>query len=255
MPTSKDSVATSWHSAGAPLYVEVRHRIVESIRSGEWRSGDAIPPEKTLCERFGVSMGTVRKAVDELTVSGVLVRQQGRGTFVSRHSQDRYLFAFFHLVGRDGHKEYPGVRFLSFGATVADDFDAEALAVKVGAPLFKLSNQLSLGGEVVSLDEIFLPAALFPGVTEERLRARRTTLYQMYQDEFSITVVRATERVRGVAATRGQARLLKTVAGAPLLRIVRIAYSFQDRPVELRYSYVNTENCEYRPEPYVRERK
>jgi GntR family transcriptional regulator len=245
------SVAPARYQPGAPLYREVRARIAEAIRSGEWRPGEAIPPEKMLCERFGVSMGTLRKAVDELTVSGLLVRQQGRGTFVARHSEDRYLFSFFHLVGRDRRKEYPDVRFLSFGTAVADDFAGQVLGVKAGAPLLKISNLLSLGGVAVSLDEIYLPTELFPGLTEQRLRDRQTTLYQMYQDEFDITVVRASERVRGVAATRSQARLLKTEPGAPLLQIIRSVYSFEDRPVELRYSYVNTETCEYRPDPYV----
>jgi GntR family transcriptional regulator len=238
---------------GAPLYRAVRLHITEAIGAGEWRPGDALPAEKKLCERFGVSMGTLRKAVDELTASGLLVRQQGRGTFVARHSQDRYLFSFFHLVGHDGRKAYPTVRFLNFERMVADRFAAEALALKPGAPLLHLSNELSLDGTVVSLDEIYLPATLFPGLTEPRLRGRQTTLYQMYQDEFDVSVVRTAERLQSVAANRAQARLLKTTTGNPLLRIVRTAYSFQDRPVELRLSFVNTAHCEYRPETYVRD--
>jgi GntR family transcriptional regulator len=251
---AKSASAAPWFKPGSPLYLEVRRRIADAIRSGEWRPGDAIPPEKQLCERFGISMGTLRKAVDELTASGVLVRQQGRGTFVARHSQDRYLFTFFHLVGHDGHKEYPGIRMRAFGTAVADDLAAEVLAVKPGSPLHHLSNALSLRGEVMSLDEIYLPFAVFPGLTEERLRERKTTLYQMYQDEFDVTVVRASERVRAFAATRSQARLLKTDPGAPLLQIIRVVYAFQDRPVELRYSYVDTRHCEYRPNAYYRER-
>jgi GntR family transcriptional regulator len=196
----------------------------------------------------------LRKAVDELAASGLLVRQQGRGTYVTRHSQDRYLFSFFHLVGHDGHKEYPEVRFLKCGSASADAFAGETLGVKIGSRLVYLCNELSLSGQVASLDDIFLPAALFPGLTEQRLRERQTTLYQMYQDEYDVTVVRTAERVRACAATRSQARLLKTDAGAPLLQIIRVAYSFQDRPVELRYSYVNTRRCEYRPDPFIRER-
>jgi len=251
---TENSFTDSRYRAGAPLYLDVRRRIADAVRSGEWRPGEAIPPEKKLCERFGVSIGTLRKAVDELNASGLLLRQQGRGTFVAQHSQDRYLFSFFHIVGKDGRKEFPQVRFLKCGHENADAFATEALAVKVGARLIHLSNELSLSGEVVALDEIFLPAALFPGLTEQRLRERTTTLYQMYQVEFDVSVVRASERVRASSATRSQARLLNTVAGAPLLQIIRVAHSFQDRPVELRYSYVNTRHCEYRPDPYIRER-
>ncbi len=238
---------------GGPLYLETRRRIAEAIRSGEWRPAEAIPPEKKLCLRFGVSIGTLRRAVDELVASGLLVRQQGRGTFVAQHSQDRYLFSFFHVVAHNGRKEYPGVRFLKCSAATADAYAAQALALKHGARLVHLSNELSLGGEVVSLDEIYLPVALFPGLSEQRLRTRQTTLYQMYQDEFDVTVVRTSERLRACAATRSQARLLKVDAGSPLLQVIRIAYAFQDQPVELRYSFVNTRRCEYRPDPFVRE--
>lgn len=248
MPTNPP--ASPWSPPGHPLYREVRKRITEAIDAHEWRPGAAIPTEKKLCERFGVSMGTLRKAVDELTTSGVLVRKQGLGTFVAQHSQDRYLFTFFHLVGRDGHKEYPGVRFRSFSETTADAFAVAALAVKPGARLFHLSNLLSLQGHVTSLDEIYLPSALFVGLTQQRLRERKATLYQMYQEEFNITVVRASERVRGCAANRSQAQALKTELGAPLLEIIRIVYTFQDRPIELRYSFVNTQRCEYRPGTY-----
>jgi GntR family transcriptional regulator len=249
----RSSASDSRYQPGSPLYREIRRLIADAIRSGEWRPGEAIPAEKKLCERFGVSIGTLRKAVDELTASGLLVRQQGRGTFVARHSQDRYLFSFFHLVGQDGRKEYPKVRFLKCGFASADAFAAELLVVKAGSRLIHLSNELSLAGEVASLDEIFLPVTVFPGLTAQRLRDRRTTLYQMYQDEFSVTVVRTAERLRAAATTRSQARLLDMEVGAPLLQIIRVAYSFQERPVELRFSYVNTRRCEYRPEPFVRE--
>lgn len=240
-------------ASGAPLYREVRNRIRDAIGVGEWRPGQALPAERKLCERFGVSMGTLRKAVDELSASGLLVRQQGRGTFVARHSQDRYLFAFFHLTGHDGHREYPQVSFHDFGPTVADEMAAQSLGLKPGDPLLRLTNLLSLRGERVSLDEIYLPAALFPELSRARLRGRQTTLYQMYQDEFDITVVRVADRVRSVRATRAQGRLLEVEAGAPLLQITRVAYTFQERPVELRHSFVNTQRCEYRPDPYTRE--
>lgn len=243
-------VGHEWHQPA--LYIRVRAQILETIRSGTWRPGEVIPPEKKLCEMFGVSIGTLRKAVDELTSSGVLIRRQGKGTFVASHSQDRYLFFFFHLLGQDGHKEYPAVEFQKFGSAKADEYAAQALAVPVGEPLWHVSNRLSLRGEVVSLDEIYVSKQLFPTLSEARLKVRQTTLYQMYQDEFGQTVMRAAERVQATVANATQAKRLKVKAGEPLLKIVRIAYTVDDKPIELRYSYVQTQNCEYRPDTYVR---
>ena len=238
----------------ASLYMQVRSKILEAIRSGEWHAGDAIPPEKKLCERFGISIGTLRKAVDELTASGMLIRHQGRGTFVARHSHDRYLFFFFHLMGQDGHKEYPAVEFLKLRTTKADSYASEALKIKAGSPVWQLTNRLSLRNEVVSLDEIYLPQALFTDLNEASLRVRQTTLYQMYQDDYGHTVMRAEERVRAVLANAMQARRLKIIVGTPLLQIVRIAYTIDNQPIELRYSFAQTSKCEYRPDVYDRNR-
>ena len=243
-------IGSDWHQPA--LYIRVRAQILETIRSGKWRPGDVIPPEKKLCEMFGVSIGTLRKAVDELTTSGVLIRRQGKGTFVASHSQDRYLFFFFHLLGQDGHKEYPTVEFQTFGQVKADAYAAQALDIKVGDALWHVSNRLSLRDEVVSLDEIYLPQKLFPTLSEAKLKVRQTTLYQMYQDEFGLTVMRAAERVRASLATAAQAKRLKVGAGEPLLKIIRIAYTVDEKPIELRYSFVQTENCEYRTDTFVR---
>lgn len=234
---------------GAPLYKEVKRKLTDAVRSGEWKPGDVIPSEKKLCERFGVSMGTVRKAIDELSAEGVLIRQQGRGTFVAQHSQDRYLFSYFHVVRQDGHREYPKVELVEYGRTKADAEAAARLGIEVGARLTRFVNLLSIGGEPVVIDEISVPESLFPRFSEKRLRERRTTLYQLYQEEFDITVIRTDERVRAVKADAAMARLLRVKVGDPLLHVIRVAMSFKDHVVELRHSYVATERYEYRAEP------
>jgi GntR family transcriptional regulator len=83
---------------------------------------------------------------------------------------------------------------------------------------------------------------------------RQTTLYQMYQDDYNLTVMRAEERVRAVLATAVQARRLKVKTGTPLLQIVRIAYTIDNKPIELRYSFAETSKCEYRPDVYDHDR-
>ncbi|MFA6310115.1 MAG: GntR family transcriptional regulator [Sterolibacterium sp.] len=234
---------------GAPLYKKVKHKLIEAIRHGEWKPGDVVPSEKKLCERFGVSMGTIRKTVDELSAEGFLIRQQGRGTFVATHNQDRYLFAFFHVVRQDGYKEFPKVELVEFEKTKADAYAAAMLRVEAGSRLFRFVNKLELGGAPVVIDEILLPEHLFPGLTEKKLRARPATLYQFYQEDFGVTVVRTLERLRAVNADAFKARLLGVKVGDPLLQVIRTTLSFKDQPVELRHSYVITHEYEYCAEP------
>ncbi|MDP3031780.1 MAG: GntR family transcriptional regulator [Rhodocyclaceae bacterium] len=237
--------------SGALLYKEVKRKIIDAVHQGEWKPGGAIPSETKLCERYGVSMGTVRKAVDELSGEGFLIRQQGRGTFISTHSQDRYLFAFFHVIRQDGHKEYPLVELVEFGKAKAEPCMATALDIKPKSRVLRIVNKLSLSGAPVMLDEILLPENLFLGMTEKMLRERPSTLYHLYQEQFGVTVIRPHEKLRAVLADEVQARLLGVSIGEPLLLIIRTAYSFRDQPVELRRSYVVTRNYEYCTDPMV----
>lgn len=229
----------------APLYQEVKQKLLESLRGGEWKAGDIIPAEKRLCERYGVSVGTLRKAVDELAAENILMRHQGRGTFVTSHSPDRYMFGFFHICGKDGRKEYPEVEFVSLALEKADADSARRLGVRTGAKVYRIINRLSLAGKPVIVDDILLPERFFGGLTESHVRDRRTTLYQLYQDSFGVAVLRTEERLQAQGASAGVAGLLGIDAGTPMLHIIRRAMTFRDEVVELRHSYVLTTHHEY----------
>ena len=70
-----------------PLYLQIKALILRSLQAGEWRPGEAIPSEIELAARFGVCQGTVRKAIDELAADNLVVRRQGKGTFVATHAE------------------------------------------------------------------------------------------------------------------------------------------------------------------------
>jgi GntR family transcriptional regulator len=218
----------------------VRSHLTEGIATGRWKAGEAIPPEADLAAHFGVSIGTIRKAVDSLVAQGALVRRQGKGTFVTSHDGRRLLFHFFHIVGADGAKAYPDVRTASFERGRADAAEADALAVPRDERVIRIRNVLSLGGDPVIVDDITLPAALFPGLTERIFAARDNTIYHLYQSRYGINVLRTDERLRAALASGATAALLGVASGSPLLEIRRIALTFRDRPVELRVSRVNT---------------
>ena len=203
------------------------------------------PPNDGCAERYGISIGTVRKAIDELVAENILIRQQGRGTYVASHNRDRLLFYFFHIVPEQGPKEYPEIRLLSFAKAKADRMAALRLAIEPGDPVLRIRNVLSLGGAPVIIDDLTLPAARFRGLTEKRFRARPSTIYNLYQEAYGVSVVRTSERLRAVVADAETAALLGLVPNAPLLQIRRLALTYNDVPVELRISRVNTARYEY----------
>jgi len=230
---------------GTPLYKEIKRQMMEALTGGEWKPGEAIPAERRLSERYGISIGTVRKAIDELVAENILIRQQGRGTFVASHTRDRLLFYFFHVVPESGEKVYPDVQFLSFAKAKADRPAAEKLGLAVGDPVFRIRNRLRLAGTPIIVDDITVPAVRFAGLTEARVRDRPSTIYNLYQEAFGISVVRTNERLRATLADGEFAALLDVARGAPLLQIRRVAQTYNDVPVEFRVSLVNTAHHEY----------
>jgi GntR family transcriptional regulator len=230
---------------GGTRYKEVKSALLVALSAQEWRGGEAIPSEKRLAERFGVSIGTVRKAIDDLCAENILIRHQGLGTFVAMHQRDHHFFRFFRVIRRDGDKSYPTVSLVSFKKAKASQEVATMLGIDTGARIFQFVNQLALHGETVIVDHISVPEASFPGLTETMLGARPSTLYNFYQDAFGINVVSIDERVRVALAGEIESGILNVPAGTPLLEIQRIAHSYHRQPVELRISRVNAENYEY----------
>jgi GntR family transcriptional regulator len=232
-------------AAMSHLYEQVRAQLIEGISAGQWRAGEAIPTEARLAERFGVAIGTVRKAVDSLVAEQALIRRQGKGTYVTAHDDSRLLFHFFHVVARDGAKTYPDVRTVDFRRERADAESAAALAIAPLEKVIRIRNVLSLEGAPVIVDDITLPAELFRGLTEKIFLARGNTIYHLYQSRYGINVLRTDERLRAVPAPRDIAQQLQVAGAAPLLEIRRVALTFRDRPVELRLSRVNTARHDY----------
>jgi GntR family transcriptional regulator len=229
----------------SPLYKEVKLRLTRGLAGGEWKPGEAIPSESRLAERFGVSIGTVRKAIDELVAERILLRQQGRGTFVATHTEDRTLFYFFHIVGKDGSRELPVTELLSFRKARANAVEAERLGVHTGAPVCRIRNLLKLSGKPVVFDEIAVPADRFTDLTEEVFGGRAGTIYGLYQERYGVTVTRISERLSAQQAPPETASLLGLKDSTPALAIRRVAYTYDDTPVEYRVSWVNTQRHEY----------
>jgi GntR family transcriptional regulator len=228
-----------------PLYKDVKRRLTDALTRGDWKPGAAIPAERRLSERFRISVGTVRKAIDELVAENILIRQQGRGTFVASHNREREVFYFLHVVPQHGPKQYPEVQLQAFARGKADRMTAEALAIEPGDAVIRIRNVLRLDGVPVIVDDIALPALRFAGLTERQFSERRSTIYHLYQEAFGISVVKTRERVRATPADDASAALLDVTRATPLLQIRRIALTYRDAPVEHRVSLVNTERHEY----------
>ncbi|SAK75673.1 GntR family transcriptional regulator [Caballeronia ptereochthonis] len=240
------SAVTAMPSAlGGTRYKEVKEGMLAALSAQEWKGGEAIPSEKRLAERFGVSIGTLRKAIDELCAENILIRHQGLGTFVAMHRRDRHFFRYFRVVRRDGERSYPVVTLVNFKKGKATRVIAAKLGIAEGTRVFIFTNALALHEKVVMVESITLPETIFPTLSEAMLRDRPNTLYNFYQDAFGINVVGTDEHVRVSLASELEGTLLALPAGAPVLEVERVAYSYNQKPVEYRLSHVNTAEYEY----------
>jgi GntR family transcriptional regulator len=230
----------------SPLYRQIKELLVRSLDQGEWKPGEMIPSEIELATRFQVSQGTVRKAVDEMAAENLLVRRQGKGTFVATHHEPRAQFRFLRVMPDAGEPAPPHSRFLECRRVRATADIARLLDLRSGDAVVYLRRLLSFGGEPIVLDEIWLPGTQFRGLTAERLAEYKGPLYGLFETEFGIRMIRAEEQLRAVAAGADAAQQLGVSAGTPLLLVERVSYSYGDRPVEVRRGLYRTEHYHYR---------
>jgi len=229
----------------SPLYRQIRERLLDGLQAGEWRPGEPIPSETELASRYGVSQGTVRKAIDELAAENLLVRRQGRGTFVASHQEPRAQFRFLRLRPNEGDVVQPVSTILECRRLRAPSEIARALELRVGEPVVLVKRLLAFEGVPTVLDEIWLPGTPFRGLTAERLRAYSGPLYGLLETEFGMRMIRASERLRAVAAQPEQAQVLDVPVGAPLLLVDRVSSTYQDLKVEVRRGYYVTHAHHY----------
>ena len=229
-----------------PLWQQIRALIVRDIESGAWKPGESIPSELDLAARFGVSQGTVRRAIDALADDNLVVRRQGQGTFVGTHTEEKVSMPRFLRIRRDdGVDEYPGSRLVDVRRAKAGADVARALELKPGEAVLLLRRVLDFGGVPVVLDEITLPAALFRGLTKARVDAYRGSMYGFFETQFGVRMLKAREKLKAVAADADGAAILGVSPGTPLLAVERVTTTFGDRPVELRRGLCATGHYHY----------
>jgi GntR family transcriptional regulator len=228
--------------AARPLYLQVRDVLVQRIVVGHWRPGATLPNETQLAQQLGISIGTVRKALDLMEMERIVTRRQGRGTFVNdfASSETPLLFsAFCNLEGQtiSGQKTSKSVERVAAGAE-----EAARLGVRRGDELIKVDRLRSHNGQTYMTETCLLPAKFFERLPEDLAQYRLSALAQ----NNAIMVGRADERVTVTVANESDATDLDVAVGTPLLGVDRVIFSDHDDPLEWRVG-----RCHLRNERYV----
>jgi len=228
-----------------PLYKQVYSVLVQRISEGAWRPAQALPSEQALAEELGVSQGTVRKAMDALASENLILRRQGKGSFVAEHTQEHALFRFFRLArpapGRE--RVTPQLGEENVRRRPASEAERSRLKLRKGASVVEIRRTRLIDDAPRVIEKIILPVSLFPGIDKQR--ALPNTLYSLYQGAYGVSIAVAKEELRAVHANKGDAKALELAPGAPLLQIDRIAVALDGQPVEWRVSRCDTRDIVY----------
>jgi GntR family transcriptional regulator len=248
---SSQAVSGSTSPAFSPLYLQIKGLILQGMQSGDWLPGQAIPSEVELAARYRVSQGTVRKAIDELAAENLLIRRQGKGTFVATHAAQQIQYRFLRLMPDKGdlQSEGPAQRdIIDCKRQRASAEVARALSLRTGDSVLQARRLLSFAGRPTILEDLWLPATPFKGLTAERLSQYHGPMYALFESEFGVRMVRAQEKIRAVLPDAEQASLLQIARSTALLSVERIAFTYNDVPMELRRGLYLTDTHHYRNE-------
>ena len=226
-----------------PLYKQVYDRLVNRITEGDWKPAEALPSEYALADELGVSQGTVRKALNEMEAEKLVERRQGKGTFVTEHTDEASIFRFFRLARGDGTRLTPESEVESINRRQAKRQEKSILGLEHRAQVIEIRRIRLVDHSPCVAETIILPHALFPDF--DRLESLSESLYPLYQRKFGIHIVEAEEQLRAETATREEAKRLEIPDDTPLLRVDRVALTIEGKQVEWRSSLFDTRNFVY----------
>lgn len=217
--------------AAAPLYAQITESLLERIESGELAPGDRLPAERELSQMLGVNRLTLRRALRTLEQQGLLVRTQGRGTYIAEPKIERQagrLVSFTHGMRQRGFT--PGARVISFEERPVEASLARELKIPASAPVYYILRLRTLNQEPVLIERYTIPVRRFPGLDRFDLEAR--SLYEIVETEYGVTVQRARQSLEPVAAADLDAELLGIPVGTPLMLERRLSSDAGGEPVE-----------------------
>lgn len=231
-----------------PLYQRLRDEMLAKIAAGQWLPGEAIPTEAELTRQYGVAVGTVRKAVETLVAEGLLLRAQGRGTFVRRPNFDGSLFRFFRQVSANGQPQVPQSRILECRLVPAEAAASQALKLAAGEECVFLQRLRLVDGRPLFHERIWLPASRFGALLDIAPSDFPQLLYPFYEEHCGQRIASAQETLTVSAADAALAAVLNIAAGSPSVVIERTALGYDRSPLEYRLSRAAANDFRYQVE-------
>jgi GntR family transcriptional regulator len=225
-----------------PLYLQVKDMLIQRIAAGAWKPGAAIPNEIELSRELGISVGTVRKALDEMESERLISRRQGRGTFVIDQTSNEHAVRFSNIRDTNGIRITGEVESCSVAAAAASDAESRRLQLRISEPIFHIHRVRTHKDAPLMVEDATVPQSRFPGLPqEEDVSLSIVVLAHRY----GVLLGRADEKVGATTAKDGIAKALKVAEGTPLLTLDSVVYAIDGRPIEWRVAHCHLSDNHY----------
>lgn len=220
-----------------PLYVQLMEELETSIRNGVYKPGDKIMTEAEMAREYGVSLITVRKAVGSLMEKGLVVRKQGKGTFVTKPKYSRNmkkLQSFTEMCEQMGVK--PGARVLENRLIAADKKVADRLGIEPGSNVVYISRLRLADGEPVQVEKSYFPLK-YAFLLEEDLNDG--SMFECLKEKAGAKVASSEKMIELCRATAEEAALMDVKKGDYLLFVKSTAYDENGEPMYAGIQLIN----------------
>ncbi|MEO7003327.1 MAG: GntR family transcriptional regulator [Ktedonobacterales bacterium] len=220
-----------YRNSPVPRYHQLKEILRERIRTGEWKPGDLIPSERELSETYGLSRMTARQAITDLVNEGVFYREQGRGTFVTRHKITQQLMrltGFTEDISARGGQ--PGTKLLSAQMIPADEGTAERLRIAVGEPIYRIERLRLADSEPLAIERSQLYFKQCERLLDEDVE--HNSLYRLLETKYAVPLMEAEQEIEAGLAGTEEAELLAVPVGSAVLYTRRTTYTDRNQPIE-----------------------
>lgn len=230
--------------SGIPLYYQIQEHLRNAIDSSEWKPGDQIPTEQQLCDQFQVSRITVVKAITRLVEEGLLIREQGKGTFVSNRpmaTAPLNLLSFTEDMVRQ--HLVPGSRVLSAKIIPCPPKLMEILRLNGEDAVWVIERLRTANDDPMGIQRAYLSYAHYPKLGA--LLEDDASLYHVLATHYHVYPHKAMETYSAVELTPEEARALDQTVGRPGFAVERITWQQNGSVIEYVRSVMRNDKYHY----------
>ena len=245
---NEDLVVLTLGEKRLPLFARLRDALASRIAALEWSAGEVIPSEQQLAQAYGVSVHTLRKAVDQLVREGLLERKQGSGTYVRRPSFDSSLFRWFNFGAASSPccRTVPESRIVERKVMRASDDLAASLRIRQTSKVIRLLRLRLWSGEPVVTENIYVSYARYKSLLTMDEHEIGPLMYPLYEHKFGRVVTSVEDELSLGRADALHSRLLNVKLGDPLVIVDRTSFSVDQIPIDWRRAYGRGDRFRYR---------